>query len=86
MQFVEYAPKYLCSADPDFSSSFSCVSNANKDTTGKYNWCNQNEEGITIYHKVDPNDDLSLKNWITDLDLACSRQGFTGPIALLGSL
>ena len=74
MQFVEYAPKYLCSYVPDdFSFSFSCVSNANKDTTGKYNWCNQNEAGIKVYHIIDPNDILSLKNWITDLDLACSR-------------
>ncbi len=30
MQFVEYAPKYLCSYTSDFQVEFSCVAEVNK--------------------------------------------------------
>lgn len=87
MQFVEYAPKYLCSNDKDFTNPFVCVADASKSNNLTIpNWCNYERENKTIYHKVNYNDELSLKNWIEDLNLQCSRQGFTGPIALLGSL
>ena len=85
MQFIQYAPKYICSNTKDFAHPFECVADANK-LPGGTNWCEAKRNGTILYHKVDMHDDLSLKNWIEDLDLACSRQGFTGPIALLGSL
>lgn len=87
MQFVEYTPKYLCSNNKDFSDPFVCVADASKSNNASIpNWCSLERENITVYHKVNFTDELSLKNWIEDLSLQCSRQGFTGPIALLGSL
>jgi len=87
MQFVEYTPKYLCSNNTDFSDPYVCVADASKSSNASIpNWCSLERENIYVLHKVDYRDELSLKNWIEDLSLQCSRQGFTGPIALLGSL
>jgi MFS family permease len=87
MQFVELAPTWICSYSSDFSNSFECVSDANKVSSGdtRVNFCHP-KDSQPLYHKRDDSNSLSLHNWIEDLDLACSKQGPTGPIALLGSL
>ena len=74
MQFVEYTPKYLCSDSKDFSKPYVCVVDASKSNNKTIpNWCALERENITVYHKVDYSDQLSLKNWIEDLNLQCSR-------------
>ena len=89
MQFVELAPTWQCSYDPNFAVVFVCTSDANKiskdDKNPPLNFCHQPPE-VKIWHRRDTSNDLSLHNWIEDLDLACSKQGPMGPIALLGSL
>lgn len=87
MQFVELAPTWECSFFADFRNSFTCVSDANKiaeDQKDLYvNFCHVNQQ---VFHRRNTTNSLSLHNWIEDLDLACSKQGPLGPIALLGSL